>query len=129
MNSIHPTLVSARGRSLRRVCAGLLLAIAGLLSLPAVADVTVAKTFLSAIGGNPVGLVNQGDVVVLAISTLNDGAAVSGGSLTDTLPTGMVIAANPQAQFSSGCGVPVASPVPGDASFTFSNAEMPAATN
>jgi uncharacterized repeat protein (TIGR01451 family) len=106
-----------------------LLAIAGLLSLPAVADVTVAKTFLSAIGGNPVGLVNQGDVVVLAISTLNDGAAVSGGSLTDTLPTGMVIAANPQAQFSSGCGVPVASPVPGDASFTFSNAEMPAATN
>ena len=100
-----------------------------LVTAPARADIAVAKAFLSSVGGPAAGLVKQGDVVVLAITTLNDNTLVSAGSLTDTLPSGMVIAANPDVQFSAGCGPATATPAPGDTSLTFSNAEIPAAAN
>jgi uncharacterized repeat protein (TIGR01451 family) len=112
----------------RRVTVTALLALLAATS-SARADIAVAKAFLTSVGGPAAGLVRQGDVVVLAITTLNDSTLVTNGSLTDTLPAGMVIAVNPAVQFSPGCGPATASPAPGDTSFTFTNAEIPAAAN
>ena len=81
-------------------------------ALPAHADVTVGKTFLNAstfvqgVVEQPIGLVNQGDIVVLAVSALNNGALITGGSVTDNLPAGILIAANPNPLFSAGCSAP-----------------------
>ncbi len=127
--SLHSMISFLQRRHSVPVWTACALAFAILTSLPAVADVTVAKSFLTAVNGNPIGQVNQGDVVVLQINVLNDSAPVSAGTLTDSLPAGMVVAANPQPQFSSGCGAASASPLPGDTSFTFSNATVPAASN
>ena len=132
MLKYRPTDLSSRLRRTVARCLGrrfaAVLAIF-LVAGPARADIAIAKAFLSSIGGPAAGLVKQGDVVVLAITTLNDNTLVTAGSLTDSLPAGMVIAANPAVQFSAGCGPATASPAPGDTSFTFTNAEIPAAAN
>ena len=61
----------------------------------AMAAASVSKDFLQQITGpiggaeTPVVTVNRGDVVTMKIDVLNSANLLSGGSLTDTLPTGM----------------------------------------
>lgn len=92
------------------------------------ADITVATTFLDSPGGNPAGLVDRGDVVVLAISALNDTANVKGGSIGEPLPAGMVIAAVPDLQPTGGCGRPTSTPALGDTTFSYATNQVRAST-
>ena len=100
-------------------------------AIPAHADVTVGKTFLNAstfvqgVVEQPIGLVNQGDIVVLAVSALNNGALITAGSVTDNLPAGILIAANPNPLFSAGCNAPIPAAVAGGASYGYSGDRFP----
>jgi large repetitive protein len=100
---------------------------AGLVApLSAGAAVSVSKNFNAQGTSNPVTQVNQGDVVTMSVTVLNSGGAITGATLIDNLPAGMVIA-NP-ANFSAGagCGTPTANAAPGGSTFGYSNGQIPA---
>jgi large repetitive protein len=118
--------------SVAGVCLGVLAALApGQVNAAA----SVAKDFLQQITGpigsaeTAAGTVNRGDVVTMKIDVLNSANLLTGGTLTDSLPTGMVLAAVPNPRASSGCsGAITYTAVGGAATFGFASAEVPAQT-
>jgi large repetitive protein len=110
---------------------GITLAIAGVSA--AQGAVSLSKSFLDPTGfvpgssETPVTQVQQGDIVIVAITAINSGAIVTGGSITDLLPTGMVVANPSGVQRSAGCGSPVVTATPGSGSISYTNGQIPAA--
>ena len=97
------------------------------------AAASVAKDFLQQITGpiggaeTAAGTVNRGDVVTMKIDVLNSANLLTAGTLTDTLPTGMVLAAVPNPRASGGCGGGITFTASGGAgTFGFASAQVPA---
>jgi large repetitive protein len=124
-----------RGHALYALGAGLLL-LAGLAApSQALAAASVSKDFLQQITGpiggteTPVGTVNRGDVVTMKLDVLNSANALTGGTLTDSLPTGMLLAPVPNPRASAGCGGAISYTASGGAaSFGLASAQVPGQT-
>ncbi len=119
-------------RCLAKVIGICLLLSAGLAPGQASAAASVAKDFLEQITGpiggteTPAGTVDRGDVVTMKIDVLNSANLLSGGSLTDSLPTGMRLAGVPNARASAGCGPIVFTAAGGASAFSYASAQVPA---
>lgn len=130
---MKPGLAGQAPRHLTRAWLGVcLLLAAGFVPGQAMAAASVSKDFLQQITGpiggaeTPVVTVNRGDVVTMKIDVLNSANLLTAGTLTDSLPTGMTLAAVPNPRASVGCGGGITyTAASGASAFTFASADVP----